>query len=126
MMIDSNVRLLHEDGTPLPLDVKRCDTLWCRFRGLMFRRHLAPREALLFVESKESRVATTIHMFFVFFSIGVVWFARDGMVVDKRLAKPFRPYYAPRRPAQYYLESAPDILGEIEVGERLIIEGIPA
>jgi len=125
MMVTSDVRVLHTDGTPLPLDVKRCDTLWCRFRGLMFRRRLAPREALLFVESGESRVATTIHMFFVFFSIGVVWLAGDGTVVDKRLARPFRPYYAPCRPAQYYLESTPDILNEVEIDEQLIIQGVP-
>ncbi len=118
----SDIRLLHADGTPLPLEVRRCDTLGCRFRGLMFRRCLAPREALLFVESRESRLATTIHMFFVFFSIGVVWLASDGTVVDKRLAKPFRPYYAPSRAAQYYLEGAPGLLDEIEMQERLIIE----
>lgn len=120
----SDVHLRHADGTSLPLEVRRCDTLWCRFRGLMFRRQLAPREALLFVESGESRVATTIHMFFVFFPIGVVWLARDGTVVDKRLAKPFRPYYAPCRPAQYYLEGAPDLLQMVELQERLIIEDV--
>ena len=121
----ARVRLLRADGTPLPLEAQRCDTLWCRFRGLMFRRRLAPHEALLFVEPRESRVATAIHMFFVFFPIGVIWLASDGTVVDKRLAKPFRPYYVPRRHAQYYLESAPEILKEIELGETLTIKNSP-
>jgi uncharacterized membrane protein (UPF0127 family) len=90
----------------------------------MFRWRLAPNEALLFMESSESRVGTAIHMFFVFFSIGVVWLAADGTVVDKKLARPFRPYYAPRLPAQYYLEASPEILDEVVVGERLLIEEV--
>ncbi len=116
------VRLQRADGTPLPLRVRRCDTFLCRLRGLTFRRALAPDEGLLFVESQESRVGTSIHMLFVFFSIGVVWLASDGTVVDKVLAKPFRVYYAPQKPAQYFLEGPPAILAWVEVGDRLRIE----
>ena len=116
------MRLSHSDGTPLPLKVRRCETFLCRLRGLMFRRRLDPREGLLFIEAKESQVATSIHMFFVFFSIGVVWMGANGTVVDKVLAKPFRPYYAPQAPAQYFLEGSPDLLAWVEVGERLQME----
>ncbi len=116
------VRLLLQDGTPLPLRARRCDTFLCRLRGLTFRRSLADDEGLLFVESAESRVATSIHMFFVFFSIGVVWMAADGAVVDAKLARPFRPYYAPRAPAKYYLEGTPALLSWVKIGERLTIE----
>jgi len=116
------VRLHREDGSHLPLRVRRCDTFLCRLRGLTFRRSLAPDEGLLFVEAKESRVATAIHMFFVFFPIGVAWLSADGTVVDKVLAKPFRPYYAPQAPAQYYLEAPPTLLDWVQVGDRLSIE----
>lgn len=116
------VRLLHQDGTALPLQARLCDTFFCRLRGLTFRRTLAADEGLLFVESAESRLATSIHMFFVFFSIGVVWLAADGTVVDAKLAKSFRPYYAPRTPARYYLEGTPDVLSWVRIGERLTIE----
>jgi len=116
------VRLIKADGSILPLRVRRCDTFLCRLRGLMFRRRLRPAEALLFVEAHESRTATAIHMFFVFCSIGVVWLNADGIIVDKVLAKPFRPYYAPRLPARYYLEAASEVLEWVVVGERLIIE----
>jgi len=118
------VRLCHSDGTSLPLRVRRCDTFLCRLRGLTFRRVLPPDEGLLFVESVESRVATSIHMFFVFFSIGVVWLAADGTVVDAQLAKPFRPYYAPRAPAQYFLEGSPALLEWVRLGEKLSIETV--
>ncbi len=121
------LRLSHSDGTDLPLKVRRCDTFWCRLRGLMFRRQLPhsegmPLEGLLFIEARESKVATSIHMFFVFFPIGVVWLDANRTVVDKVLAKPFRPYYAPQAPAQYFLEGPPDLLDWVEVGERLQME----
>ncbi len=119
------VSLCHEDGAALPLRVRRCDTFLCRLRGLTFRRSLSADEGLLFVESAESRVGTSIHMFFVFFDIGVVWLAADGMVVDAKLAKPFRPYYAPRAPARYYLEGPPALLTWVRVGERLSIRPEP-
>ncbi len=120
------VSLCHADGVVLPLRVRRCDTFLCRLRGLTFRRFLPADEGLLFVEHGESRVGTAIHMFFVFFDIGVVWLAADGMVIDAVLAKPFRPYYAPRAPAQYYLEGPPALLAWVRVGERLSIRPEPA
>ncbi|MBN1877210.1 MAG: DUF192 domain-containing protein [Anaerolineae bacterium] len=116
------VRICHADGDCLPLRVRRCDTLLCRFRGLMLRRALAPDEGLLFVEQMESKLATSIHMFFVFFSIGVVWMNAEGTVVDAQLAKPFHPYYAPHAPAKYYLEASPALLDWVKVGEKLSIE----
>ncbi len=118
-MSRSYVQLVRQDGTTLPLRVRRCATYLCRLRGLMFRRRLASDEGLLFVEARASRVATAIHMFFVFFPIGVVWLASDGTVVDKALALPFRPYYAPRAPAQYYLEGPPALLEWAQVGDVL-------
>jgi hypothetical protein len=39
--------------------------------------------------------------------------------VDKKLARPFRPYYAPQRPAQYYVEGHPNILDKVQIGDRL-------
>lgn len=116
------VHLRRQDGTLLPLRARLCDTFLCRLRGLTFRRSWPEDEGLLFVESVESRMATSIHMFFVFFSIGVVWLAADGTVVDAKLAQPFRPYYAPRAPAKYYLEGTPALLSRVQVGERLTIE----
>jgi len=122
----ASVTICHQDGTALPLRVRRCDTFLCRLRGLTFRRSLPADEGLLFVERAESRVGTAIHMFFVFFDIGVVWLAADGTVVDAQLARPFRPYYAPRAPARYYLEGPPALLTWVSVGERLIIRQEPA
>ena len=117
-------RLVREDGQAVPLRIRRCDTFLCRLRGLTFRRSIGDDEGLLFVESAESRLGTSIHMFFVFFSIGVVWLDRDGVVVDSVLARPFRPYYAPRRPAQYFLEGPTSVINWVHIGERLQIEPV--
>jgi len=96
-----------------------CDTFWRRLRGVMFRRPLADDEGYLFVESRASIAATAIHMFFVSFPIAVIWLDDDRRVVDKVLARPWRPYYAPRRPARYYLEAAPGLLERVTIGDEL-------
>lgn len=106
-------------GETVAQQVVRCDTFWKRGRGLMFRRALPPDEVYLFVEGRESVAGTAIHMFFVFFSIAVVWLDRDCQVVDKTLARPFRPYYAPKSPAQYYVEGHPSILECVNLGDPL-------
>ncbi|MDX9833424.1 MAG: DUF192 domain-containing protein, partial [Anaerolineae bacterium] len=101
--------------------VVRCDSFWKRWRGLMFRsrRALAGEQVYLFVEGCESVARATIHMLFVFFPIAVLWLDGERRVVDRVLARPFRPYYAPRRPAQYYVEGHPSLLERVRVGDRL-------
>lgn len=99
--------------------VRWCSSFWCHFRGLQLVSHLPQNEGLLFVTDREGRAHTTIHMFFMLFSIGVVWMDSEGRVVDKKLAKPWRPAYAPDVPAQYYLEANTSILERVQVGDRL-------
>jgi uncharacterized membrane protein (UPF0127 family) len=106
-------------GETLARHVVRCDTFWRRGRGLMFRRALAEDEVYLFVERRESVAQATIHMLFVFFPIAVVWLDGGKHVVDKVLARPFRPYYAPCQPAQYYVEGHPSLLERVSVGDQL-------
>lgn len=106
-------------GQTLARNVVRCDTFWKRGRGLMFRRALSKDEVYLFVEGRESVARVAIHMLFVFFSIGVVWLDRESRVVDKALALPFRLYYAPRSPAQYYVEGHASLLEGVSLGDQL-------
>lgn len=108
-------------GETVARKVVRCDTFWKRGRGLMFRRRraIADGQVFLFVERREGVAQTAIHMLFVFFPIAVVWLDRDRRVVDKVLARPFRPYYAPHRPARYYLEGHPSLLKRVNIGDQL-------
>lgn len=98
------------------------DTFLKRWRGLMLRRRLAEDEGLLFTFRRESRGETAIHMFFVSFPIAAVWLDGQGVVVDAKLAKPWRPYYAPARPARYLIEAPPSLLERVTVGERLTLD----
>lgn len=103
---------------------KWCASFWCKYRGLQFVMKLDDREGLLFVEKGESVVGAGIHMFFMFMSIGVVWLDKNGTVVDKKLAKPWRPYYGPKQPAMYYIEAATDILDRVQIGDRLTFDEV--
>ena len=99
-----------------------CDSYLSRLRGLMFRAGLAEGEALVLVEAGDSRTATAIHMFFVPFAIAAVWIDSGGRVVDKALARPWRPFYGPRAPARYVLEAAPAFLERVAIGDEVRFE----
>jgi len=109
-------------NTVIAYKVETCDTFWKRGRGLMFRQPLAKDEALLFVQKRESIAAASIHMLFVFFTIGVIWLDAQKRVVDKTLARPFRLYYAPHRPAQYFIECHSHALDFVHAGDQLDLD----
>lgn len=111
------------NGEVLARRVARCDTFLARGRGLMFRRPLVEGEAYLFVLDRPSRLDAAIHMFFVSFPIAVVWLDAEGRVIHVVLARPWRPYYAPPRPAKYFLEGPPDLLTKVRVGDIIEIVG---
>jgi len=90
----------------------------------MFRRNLPEDEGLLFVFGRENRSDTSIHMFFVFFAIAAVWLDNDGRVVDAKLARPWRPYYVPAKPARYLIEARPVLLERVNVGDQLAFDTV--
>jgi len=96
-----------------------CSSSLCRLRGLQFRRRLAPGEALILVEEMDTVMNSSIHMFFVFFPIAAVWINSQGRVTSAQLARPWRPYYASLEPARYVLETSPDFLTRIAVGDQV-------
>lgn len=118
-------RIIHQpSGQVLASEVKWCKSLVCKGLGLMFRRALRPGEGLLFVEPAASRVATTVTMIFMNFSIAVIWLGSDFRVVDKTLAIPWRLSYAPSVPAQYYLEADPALVERVAIGDLLEFQEI--
>jgi uncharacterized membrane protein (UPF0127 family) len=108
-----------ETGDVILARVRLCVSFWCHFRGLQLVPRLPEEEGLLFVTKFEGRVHTAIHMFFMLFSIAVVWLDQSGRVVDKQFAKPWRPAYTPSAPAQYYIEANPSLLDRINIGDIL-------
>ncbi|SRR5581483_1073668 len=99
--------------------IKFCDSFLCRLRGLMFRSRLARDEGLLLTIGHDSRADSSIHMFFVPFDLAVFWINSDMEVVDKALAKSWRPAYFPARAARYTLEIHPDHMNDYEVGHKV-------
>lgn len=101
-----------------PIRARWCASFLCRLRGLMFRRRLAADEGLLLVQRAASRLDAAIHMLFVFTDLAVFWLDSEKKVVDKVLARAWRPIYAPRQPARYILETHPQRLDDFQIGEQ--------
>jgi uncharacterized membrane protein (UPF0127 family) len=99
--------------------VRYCSTFFSRWRGLTWRHHLEPNEGLLLVGTRESRLDSAIHMFFVFCPIAVVWINSQATVVDATVARPFRPLYMPSAPARDVLEGPVGLLDQVCVGDRI-------
>ena len=106
-------------GRVLLASARWCSSFWCRFIGFQFRRRLKPGEALILVYHKDSISATSIHMFFVFTPLTVVWINRQGRVTSVQLAQPGRPYYASPEPASYVLETSPELVDLFQPGDEV-------
>ncbi|HEX5807696.1 MAG TPA: DUF192 domain-containing protein [Anaerolineales bacterium] len=99
------------------LRIKYCDTFITQLRGLTFRSQLGRDEGLLLVGKRDSRLDSSIHMLFVPFDLSVIWISSDMQVVDKVLARSWRPAYFSKHPAKYALELHPDRWGDFEPGD---------
>jgi uncharacterized membrane protein (UPF0127 family) len=99
------------------LRIKYCDTFFTQLRGLTFRARLERDEGLLLVGKRDSRLDSSIHMLFVPFDLSVIWINSAMRVVDKVLARPWRPAYFSKHPAKYALEIHPTRWGEFEIGD---------
>lgn len=102
-----------------PARVGYCDSFACRLRGLMFRPRLSPDEGLLLVEKRDSRLDTSIHMFFVPFDLAVFWIDSGMTVVDKVIAKSWKPAYFPKADAKFTLEVHPARWADYEIGDKV-------
>ena len=119
----SSVKVINRETNQVLIQSARwCSSRLCRLRGLQFRIRLKPGEALILVKEKDSIANTSIHMFFVFFPIAAIWINKKGKVTSAQLAKPWRPYYASPEPASYVLETSPQFLDKVAVGDELIFE----
>lgn len=102
-----------------PLRIKYCDTFLTQLRGFTFRDALARDEGLVLVGTRDSRLDSSIHMLFVWFDLSVIWINAQMQIVDKVLAKSWRPAYFSKQPARYVLEVHPDRWDEFQVGDTV-------
>ena len=90
----------------------------------MFRSRLARDEGLVLVGIKDSRLDSSIHMFFVSFDLTVLWVNSEMKVVDKILAKSWRPMYFSKKPARYVVEIHPERWGDFEIGDEVQFKNV--
>lgn len=102
--------------------VKYCDTFLTQLRGLTFRPRLGLDEGLLLVGTRDSRLDSSIHMLFVAFDLTVIWINSEMKVVDKIIAKSWRPAYFSKQPARYVLEIHPERWGDYEIGDMVLFK----
>jgi uncharacterized membrane protein (UPF0127 family) len=102
-----------------PLRIKYCDTFFTQLQGLTFRSHIEQDQGLLLVGKHDSRLNSSIHMLFVPFDLSVIWIDSARRVVDKVLAKSWRPAYFSKQPARYVLEIHPDRWDDFEIGDEV-------
>ncbi len=112
---------IHNVSTPLktPLQAGVCESFVQKLRGLMFYSSIKRSDGRLFIEKEESKLNTSIHMLFMNFDITVVWLDRQLEVVDIILARKWRPYYVPSRPAQFTLELHPSRFDDFHIGDKI-------
>ena len=105
-----------------PIQAGYGSSFFSRLRGLMFRRTLETNQGLLLVQAHEDRLDSAIHMFFMNFDLAVVWINKEWTVVDVKLAKRWRPFYQPAKPAKYVLEIHPEHLHDFKIGQKIQIQ----
>jgi uncharacterized membrane protein (UPF0127 family) len=104
---------------PEPISAGYYDHFFDRLRGMMFQPGIGHRQGVLLVQERENRIDSAIHMLFCNFELAVIWINSERKVVDTCLARRWRLYYAPARPARYILETHPDHLPEFQAGDQL-------
>lgn len=116
-----NPVIVHNLTKPIqePACVGYADSFSSKLRGLMFRSRLDLNDGLLLVEKRDSRLDTSIHMFFVPFDLAVFWINSDMTIVDKVIAKSWHPAYLPKEDAQYTLEIHTNRWGDYEIGDKV-------
>jgi uncharacterized membrane protein (UPF0127 family) len=115
---------IHNQTHPFdrPLNAGICASYLTRLRGYMFHPPIQGDEALLFIQSSQNRIDAAIHMLFVGFDLSVFWLDNQKIVVDRCLARSWRPFYMPEKPAGYILEAHPSWLDSIQPGDRLVFQ----
>lgn len=112
-------------GKLLASEVELADTFWRRFRGLMFRRKFQRGKALLFKFPKPGRRKCGVHMWFVRFSIDLVYLDSSFKVVELRAQLKRWRFYRPRATVSYLIELPAGTISRVrvEVGHKISLEG---
>lgn len=103
-------------------ELKLCNTIFSKFKGLIFTRKLKNKQGIIIPLNQEKISQAAIHMLFVFYNIDVLWLDKDYKIVDlRRNLKPFT-FAKPRNKAKYIVELPADSTSNINIGSKLQIK----
>jgi len=108
-----------------PILAEYCQSFFCQFRGLMFKKEIPDGQGLLLVQSSDSKVNSSIHMMFMWIDLAVIWINSDYKVVDRVFARRWKLGYFPKSPAKYVLETGVSHINDFNIGDRLTFEDAP-
>ncbi|AJF60180.1 MAG: hypothetical protein QT03_C0001G0685 [archaeon GW2011_AR10] len=101
-------------------NVRIAGNFFSQLKGLMFESKKKFDYALVFPLPYESKSGASIHCFFVFFPIDIVFLGKNRRVVDvKESIAPFTPLYVPKKPAKFFVELPAGKAKGISVGDEL-------
>lgn len=103
-----------ENERELLSEVEVADSLWKRFRGLMFRRELPKEKGLLL------RPSNSIHTFFMRFPIDVIFINKNNQVI--KITEDMKPNRITKivLHSAYIIESNANVLSRrLKVGDQL-------
>ena len=106
------------------IQARWCRSFFSRLSGFTFRSSIDKNEGLVLVEARDSRLDTSIHMFFVWTDLAIAWVNSNNEVVDTALAKAWRPFYASSKPARYVIEFHPERHGEFHAGDHVAFDHV--
>jgi hypothetical protein len=104
---------------------KYCQSFFCQFRGLMFKKNLPDGQGLLLVQSTDSKINASIHMMFMWIDLAVIWINSDYIIVDRIFAKRWKMGYFPKSPAKYVLETGVSHINDFNIGDVVTFEDAP-
>ena len=96
--------------------------MFSKAKGLMFTSSSTVHDtAMVFVFKKEKTVS--LHMFFVFYPVDVIFLDRTKRVIDIKMN--FKPFtiYVPKKKAQYVIECAADAVkkSRTKIGDQIVL-----
>lgn len=99
--------------------IEVADSFISRFLGLMFRTNIGGG-MLLKLPNSRSRHGSAIHMFFMRFSLDIIFADSDKKIVDMVSIDPWKTY-TPKAPARYVVELESGSINKygFEIGDEL-------
>ena len=116
-----SVKIVSPSNPAKMITVGLCESFYTRLMGFMFKKQTDQYFGLLFPGNSDSRINSSIHMFFVNFNLAVFWLDKDDCIVDKVTAKKWHPVYIPRKAARHILELHENRIDEFNIGDHVKI-----